>query len=98
MSLSSLWHLSLWLSYQYLHAVPFFPIRATYPAYFILLDFILITSGEQYKSCSSSNLPSLQPSSVQKFSSVLCSQTPSVYVPPLMPETKFRTHKEQAKL
>jgi hypothetical protein len=36
------------------------------------------------------NLQSLHPSSVQLFSSAL-----TVYVPPVMPETKFYTHTEQ---
>jgi hypothetical protein len=46
----------------------------------------------------SSNLPSLNLSSAQIFSSAPRSQTPSVCVPPSMLETKFRTHtKPQAK-
>jgi hypothetical protein len=39
-----------------------------------------------------SNLLSLHLSLVKIFSLALCSQRPSIHVPPLMSETKFRTH------
>jgi hypothetical protein len=50
---------------------------------------ILITHGEEVPHYAVfSNLLSLHLSSVQIFSAP-CSQTPSVYVPPLTSETKF---------
>jgi hypothetical protein len=84
--------------YTFLSSIP-----ATNPANLILLDLSWHDlKGTNHKAppyAVFSTIPSLHPSSVKIFPSAPCSLTPSLYVPPLMSETKSHTHAEpQAKI
>jgi hypothetical protein len=71
-------------------------MNATYPTHPLLdfmILFILVKNASYEVPCYAtfSNLLSLHPTLVQIFSSASCSQTLSVYVLPLMSETKTHT-------
>jgi hypothetical protein len=77
-----------------------FPIRLKWPGHLTLLASsfeLYLAKSTSYKApiyAAFSTLTSLHPSSVQIFSAP-SSQTTSVYVVPLMSETKFHAHTEQ---
>jgi hypothetical protein len=71
-------------------------VRATCPTHIVYLDLWRV---QFMKLCSFLKLLNTYPSFSHVFSSVSCLQVPSVYILPLMSETKFHTHtKLQAKL
>jgi hypothetical protein len=70
------------------------PISISFTSSFYVLYLAKGTSCEAPHYAIFFNFLSFRPSSVQIFSSAPCSQIPSVYVPSLMLETKFRTHTE----
>jgi hypothetical protein len=88
-----------------LYMFVFTPICATCPAHIILRDLInviILAKGKNHDApryAVFSALASPYSSSVRMSSSAPCSQTSSVYIPPLMSEIKFHINIEpQAKL
>jgi hypothetical protein len=101
--MSSKWSIPFRFSNQNLVCIS--PMCATRPVYLILMNLITLTTFVEVYTLRSSSLCSLlQPPSTSSllvpiFSSPPCFQTPSIYIFPLVRETKFHTHtKQQIKL
>jgi hypothetical protein len=95
MSMSVYWSLSFWLSHSNTVCISLLPKVCCMPSHLILLDLlILIIFGEQYKFL----IAQFSPTSYyficlrSKHSFQHSSQTPSVYILPLMSKIKLHTH------
>jgi hypothetical protein len=76
----------------------FFSMHAVCPTHLLflrLITLIILVKGTSYEALHYavlSSLPLDPPSWIQIFSSTPCFQIPTIYIPPLVRETKFHTH------
>jgi len=99
MPLSSNWSLPFTFSNQNFVYIFYIPVRATCPNHLIFLYLITLTVfGKAYKLRSSSLCNLLRPPAISSLlgpvsSSAPCSQTPEIYVLPLVWETKYHNNR-----